>query len=373
MSRQFILSKVLINDLRIFRLKRMIKCSSAVSFFALIFWVACGEEQAGPGGFSMPPTAVEIATAQVQNVADRFEAVGSIEAFESITVVAEIDAQVARLPFREGSTVRRGTLIAQLDGSQLSAELARARAELAQKQSAYDRIKKIVDQGAGAPQDLDDAAANLKVAEANLAFQQARFAKTKIVAPFNGIIGARKVSVGAFLRPGEAIAELANIDSIRVNFSAPERFLGQLKQGAEVAVSTTAFPGYELSGKILVIEPILDSATRSARIVAGVANPGRKFRAGMSANVSAVMGARPQAITIPSEAVFASGDESLVFVVNEDSTVSRTAVQLGTRTSDFVEITEGLEPGADVVRAGHQKLFQGAKVMPVQSKQAGTH
>ena len=113
--------------------------------------------------------------------------------------------------------------------------------------------------------DLDDAAAALKVAEANLALARARYAKTQIVAPFDGIIGARKVSIGTFLRAGQGIADLANIDAIRVNFSAPERFLSRLSQGAEVAVSTTAFPGHELKGKIIVIEPVLDPATRSAR------------------------------------------------------------------------------------------------------------
>ena len=150
------------------------------------------------------------------------------------------------------------------------------------------------------------------------------------MAPFDGIIGARQVSIGTFCRAGQPIADLANIDAIRVNFSAPERFLSRLSRGAEVAVSTTAFPGHELKGKIIVIEPVLDPATRSARIVAEVGNPGRKFRPGMSANISAVLGERPNAITIPNEAIFGSGNQSFVFVVKADSTVARVALTLGT-------------------------------------------
>ncbi len=334
---------------------------------AAAFLLSCSGQGKGSGNFSMPPMPVEVATVAVQTVTDKFEAVGTIEAVESVTIVAEIDALVKDLPFKEGREIQAGELIAQLDDSQLAAEADRARAVLAQGRASYDRIRKIVDQKAGAPQDLDDAAAALRVAEANLALAMARFTKTRIIAPFDGIIGARQVSVGTFLRAGQAIADLANIDAIRVKFSAPERFLARLERGAEVTISTTAFPGYELQGTIIVIEPVLDQTTRSARIVAQLANPERKFRGGMSANVTAVLSQRSDALTIPNEAVFASGNESFVFVVNGDSTVGRVALTLGTRTSNLVEVLNGLQPGMIVVRAGHQKLFEGAKVMPVHS------
>ncbi|HTK81942.1 MAG TPA: efflux RND transporter periplasmic adaptor subunit, partial [Bacteroidota bacterium] len=302
-------------------------------------------KQGGPGGFSMPPMPVEVAQSNVQKVVDKFEAVGTIDALEAITVVAEIDAAVTALPFQEGSFIRKGDLIARLDDSQLAAEVNRTEALHSQSQASYDRVKAIVDQKAGSPQDLDDAAASLKVAEANLALARARFAKTRIVAPFEGIIGARKVSIGTFLRSGSPITELANIDEIRANFSAPERFLAQLKSGAEVAVSTTAFPGYEAKGKIIAIEPVLDQATRSARVVARVTNPGRKFRPGMSANIGVVLSERENAITIPNEAVFANGGQTFVFTVKPDSTVTRAAIRLGTRLADVVEVTDGLKKG----------------------------
>lgn len=338
----------------------------AVVFISLLFSVSgCSKQGGSGGGFSMPPMPVEVARAKVQKVADKFEAVGTIEAIEAITVVSEIDAAVVGLPFEEGSFIKRGELIAHLDDSQLSAEVARAEALHAQSHVSYDRVKAVVDQKAGTPQDLDDAAAGLKVADANLALAKARFAKTRIVAPFDGMVGARRVSVGTFLRAGQAITELANIDEIRVNFSAPERFLSQLTRGAEVAVSTTAFPGSEGKGKIIAIEPMLDPGTRSARVVARVSNPGRKFRPGMSANVSAVLSERPNAITIPNEAVFASGNQSFVFVVKPDSTAARVPITLGTRLPDVVEVVQGLGAGTQVVRAGHQKLFDGARVMPI--------
>jgi membrane fusion protein (multidrug efflux system) len=341
-----------------------------VPLAATFLLAGCGGKKAGGGGFAFPPMPVEVSPVIVQKVADKFEAVGTIEAIEAITVVGEIDAVVKSLPFREGGFIRRGELIAQLDDAQLAAELARAEAFRAQSQATYDRVKVIVNQGAGAPQDLDDAAASLKVAEANLDLARARFSKTRVTAAFDGIVGARKISVGTFLRAGQAITELANIDAMRVTFSAPERFLPLLARGATVRVSAPAFPGFEPKGEIVVIEPVIDASTRSARVVARVQNTGRRFRPGMSANVSAVLSERPNALTIPSEAVFGSGNQSFVFVVNPDSTVSRVALVLGTRLSDVVEVLEGLSAGMTVVRAGHQKLFEGGKVMPMMMQKA---
>lgn len=332
---------------------------------ALSFMLAACSQQQGGGGFQMPPMPVEVATVAQSAVIDPFEAVGTIAAEDAVTIVSEIDATVIRLPFREGQAIAKGGLIAQLDDAQMRAEEERAQAILEQRRVTFERIKTITDEGLGTAQSLDDAAAALKVAEAELALIRARLQKTRIVAPFAGITGARRVSPGTFLRAGMPITELAQIDRLRVTFSAPERYYGSLQRGAELKVSTTAYPGYELTGHVDVIEPIVDESTRRVRIVARLDNPGGKFRPGMSANVTVVLHERPDALVIPSEAVFVEGNQALVYLIQPDSTVARMPVELGTRQRENVEIINGLAAGARVVRAGHQKLFPGAKVLPI--------
>jgi membrane fusion protein (multidrug efflux system) len=344
--------------------------STTIIILILGFFWQCSEKSGGAGGFSRPPMPVETATVTQKAVEERFETVGTIEAEKSITVVSEISALVTSLPFREGAHIGKGELIARLDDSQLGAEVERAEALRDQTQSSYDRIKTVVEQKAGAPQDLDDAAAALKVAEANLALAKARLSKTRIVAPFSGIIGSRQVSEGAFVNVGEPITDLSQIEQIRVNFSVPERYLSRLNSGAPVNVSTTAYEGYNLTGQVEVIEPILDPSTRSTRVVAKVRNPDDKLRPGMSANISILLVRKENALTIPSEAIFAQGSEFLVYVVNPDSTVRKASLKLGVRLSEEVEVTEGLTSGEKVVKAGHQKLFEGAKVMPI-AKESG--
>jgi len=355
-------------SMRFLNNKRMVT-SFVVLFIILVpvFFlnINCSEQQAAGGEFSMPPMPVEVANVSKQKVEEKFEAVGTIEAIEAITVVTEIDAAVVNLPFQEGNHIRKGELIAQLDDSQLSAEVLRAEALYTQSLATYNRVKTIVDQKAGAPQDLDDALASLKVAEANLKLAKARLDKTRITAPFDGIVGSRLVSAGAFLRTGESITELANLNEIRISFSSPEKYLPQMKKGAEVIVSSPVYPDHEVRGRIIAIEPVIDFETRTARIVARVPNPDRKFRPGMSANVSVILTERPDALTIPNEAVFANGNQSYVFAVNQDSTVKRVPVTTGLQLSDVVEIKEGLQAGMQVIRAGHQKLFDGSKIMPI--------
>lgn len=346
-------------------LKHGFSLSAFLITVSILNFNGCSNEQGAAGGFKMPPTPVEATQVKAQDLADKFEAVGTIEAIEGVTIVSEIDAAVMSLPFDEGSFIRKGDLIAQLDDSQLSAEVNRTEALYTQSQSVYNRVQTIVEQKAGSQQDLDDALANLKVAEANYELAKARLAKTRVTAPFDGLVGARKVSVGTFLRTGQEITELANLSEIRVNFSAPEQYLARLKRGSKVVVSSSVFQGYELTGSIIAIEPILDSETRNVNMVARVRNPGQKFRPGMSANVTVILDEHMNALTVPNEAVFANGNQSFVYIIKSDSTVAAAPVTLGMQTPKVVEITSGLKDGMMVVRTGHQKLYDGAKVMPV--------
>src|SRR5574341_204377 len=347
------------------------KYSGSLIFPLLLILIGgCSKNQGG--GFTPPPMPVEVAEVAKGTVADRFAAVGTLEAVNAITVVSQIDAVVLEIPFEEGSLLTKGDLIAQLDDAQLQSKKDLAQALRDQKKISYDRVKALVEQKLAATQELDDVSAALKIAEADLALIQAQLSKTRIVAPFTGLVGTRRVSPGTFLRSGDPITDLAQIDELRLIFFAPERYLPELKPGAQVTVSTTAYPGYELKGRINVVEPVVDPSTRSVKITARVGNSNLRFRPGMSADVLAVLSERKNALIIPDEAIFAEGNQNLVYVIKPDSSVARTPVALGTRLAGTVEVLKGLEPGMKIVRAGHQKLFEGAKVFPVPNQNKAT-
>jgi len=332
---------------------------------ALLALASCGKGGAPGGGFTMPPTPVEVAEVHPRIVRDRFHALGSIESDANIEIVSELNARVVALPFVEGQSADSGALLARLDDREIRAEAERTQAQRDQAQANYDRAKKLEAQNLVSAQEIEDSRTALRVAEAVASLAQARFEKTRIRAPFSGLVGVRRVSPGAYLREGTVITDLTRVDEMKVAFSAPERFAGDLKPGVAVELSTPAFPGQKFNGRLSVVDPVVDSGTRTLRLVARIPNPGFKLRPGMSADVSVTLAERSQALVVPDEAVFAEGNQNFVYVVKPDSTVTRAAVVLGTRDSMQVEVVEGLSAGARVIRAGHQKLYEGARVMPV--------
>jgi membrane fusion protein (multidrug efflux system) len=341
-------------------------------------WIGAAVLLAGTGcgkkgdarAFTPPPTAVEVAVAKKTTVQEKLHALGSIEARDYVKISAQIDANLRELPFEEGRTVREGAPLAIFDDRELSADARRAEALRDQARLNYERAERLSQQDISSSQDRDNALAALQVAEANLKLAQARLAKTRILAPFEGVAGRRLVSPGAFLRTGDVITDLARIDSVKLSFAVPERYLSDLRRGATVTITTVAYPGKEFKGVVDVLDPILDPQTRSAHLVALIPNPKRELRPGMSADVTAVLAERPDAITVPDVAVFSEGDRTYVYVVKPDSTVTRRAVEIGARQPGQVEVRKGLEPGDRIVRAGHQKLFEGAKIAPVEEPPA---
>ncbi len=342
--------------------------------FAVLLLVAavplggCGGRPGG--GFQMPPMPVEVADVRSEAFTDRFRGVGTIEAEETVRIVNEIAGVVRELPFAEGQPVAEGDLIARLDDSELSAESARDDALRDQASTNHQRVRQLLEQQAASQQEMDDMSSALKVAEANAVVARTRFEKARIRSPLTGVAGRRLVSPGAYLAVGTPITEVASVGMVKIAFSAPERYMSQLRRRAAVSVTSTAYPGEAFSGDISVVDPILDPISHTVQLVGRIRNRGGKLRPGMSADVTATLEERPQALTVPDEAVFGEGDQSFVYVVKPDSTVTRVAVLLGSRDSTRAEITQGLKTGDRVVRAGYQKLFEGARVMPVPSAEA---
>jgi len=333
---------------------------------------SCGRSGAGgPGGFTMPPTPVEVAEVRPRTVRDQIRALGSIESDANLEIVSELGATVVRLPFDEGQPVEQGALLAQLDDREFRAEAERADAQAEKARADHARAQKLLEEHAIPQQGLDDARTAMKVADANAALARARFDKTRIRAPFAGLVGVRRVSPGAYLKTGDVITELTRVDEMKVTFAAPERYASLLRSGVGVEVTTPAWPGERFAGRVSAVNPVVDARSRTLQIVARIPNPAGRLRSGMSANVAVTLAERGRALVVPDEAVFAEGNQSFVFLVKPDSTVTRVAVELGTRDSSAVEVVRGLEPGARVVTAGHQKLFEGARVMPVSEPAGG--
>lgn len=305
--------------------------------------------------------AVETAAAESGSVVEDIRAFGTLVANEFVVISPEVPGRIARINFLETDRVQVGQVLIELDAEILSAELARARSELALATANHERAHTLARQGTGTLRARDEAEAGFHAARANLTLAEARLSKSVITAPFAGVVGFRSVSVGAYVSPGDQIVELASIDPLKVEFRVSEVFLPHLRVGLPVRMTVDARPGEAIAGEIVAVDPIVDVNGRAVRLRAQVRNPEGLLLPGMFARIRIVVAERPQAVLVPEAAVFRDGGELFVYRVDGGEAV-RTAVLIGQRLPGRVEVRAGLGHGAVVVIAGHQQLRDGAKV-----------
>lgn len=317
---------------------------------------------AGPPG---PPgnlaVAVETAPVTAGPVREEVSAVGTLRSNESVVVRPEISGRIARLEFDEGKPVRKGQMLVALDDSVYAAELQQAKANLALQSSNYERTVELARDNFVSANAKDQALNNLRVAEASLALAQARLAKTRILAPFSGIIGIRQVSVGDYVKEGQDLASLEDISSLKIDFRIPELFLTNLRRGQGIEVQTDAFPGKTFAAVLDAIDPLVDQNGRSLVLRGRLKNTEGTLRPGMFVRTRLIIAERPTALTIPEEALVPVGTSQYVFRVSGGK-VERIKVDTGVRRAGRVEIASGLSQGDVVVTAGQIKLRDGVEV-----------
>ena len=324
---------------------------------------AAGGKPAGgppPGAMAV---AVEVARVAAADFADEAAAVGTLKSNESVVLRPESAGRIAAINFRDGAVVDRGIVLVALDAAVQEAELAQARANLALAQNNHRRNQELLEKKFVSQQALDSSAAALKVQEAAVQLAEAKVGKTRVRAPFAGMVGLRNVSVGDYVKEGQDLINIEDIANLRVDFKLPEAYLGRLAKGQAVEISSDALPGERFKAVLDAVDPMVDQGGRAISARARLANAGGKLRPGMFVRVRLQFGERKGALMVPEQAVVPGGQPA-VFKVVEGKAVA-TKVRLGVRRAAQVEVTEGLAAGDVVVTAGQLKLRDGAPVRPV--------
>jgi membrane fusion protein (multidrug efflux system) len=323
-----------------------------------------GGQPAGPGApadFKMP---VEAMPVRVGPVVVEVRAVGSLMSNESVLIAPEIAGRVSALPIEEGVWIEAGTPVAELDSEVYRAELAQAEANLVLSEQNQRRAEDLVKQGAGTQRALDEANAALANDRARVELARARLAKTRLAAPFGGVLGMRRVSLGAYVDAGDPIINLEQIDPLKLEFRVPEAALAAVAPGRPVALRVDAVPGRTFTGAIYAIDPLIDESGRSIAVRARVPNPDGALRPGLFARVSVIVERREHALLVPERAIVPIGEETFVFRVVED-VATMTKVRLGKRQDGEVEVVEGLGEADVIITDGLLKIGDGMPVAVV--------
>ena len=318
-------------------------------YYGYSTYVASGEG-GGPGGMAgrgefggaraQPVIAM---SARNEIFADRLEAIGTLQANESIVVTAKVQGIVESIGFADGEDVEAGTTLVQFDEDEQRARLQVELANLDEQQKQFERIAGLASANATSEARYDEQDAAVKKARANVAAARARLADYTIKAPFAGRLGTRRISTGALVSPGTTITTLDDLSVVKLDFSVPETFLATLREGLDIEAVTSAYANEVFNGRVSSIDTRIDPMTRSVGIRAEIQNDDQRLRPGMLMVVDLIKDRR-ESLMIAEEALVPFENQQYVFVVQDDDTVARIPVTIGRRRPGSVEILR--RPGA---------------------------
>lgn len=334
---------------------------------ALLYWRLPQTTTPDSAAATQPP-AVGVADVITRELGRQFESVGDVLADESVDLAALVTERVTRIPFHEGERVARGELLIQLDDRSERYELQAARVTLEQAQREYERLKTLSERGALSRQQFDAQRTLLESAQVDVARLQEALSDRAITAPFAGVVGLRNLSVGALVTPGEVLVTLDKLDSVKVDFTLPERYLTELAVGVPVTATSVAYPGRRFAGRIVALDTRLAAETRSVVARARFDNPDLLLRPGMLLALTFSTPAERHLI-VPESALQSEGDSHYVYRITGEADaphVERVAVRVALREPGWISLRPAgdatLAAGDRVVVSGQQKLRDAAQV-----------
>jgi membrane fusion protein, multidrug efflux system len=344
---------------------------------------ACSK-QAGsqPAESGRPPVAVSVVPAAVADLEDAVDVVGTLEPKFSADVKSEVTGVVTDVYVTEWVPVKRGTRLARLDTRETEAGIealkaAEAQAKVAENRARreYERAEQLKQFGLITPQAFDDAKTAIESAEAGTAAARAqvrsaetRLTKGSIAAPMDGVVAFRGVSVGDRVENMGGTTPMFRIVDNRVldlTVSVPSSRVSQVKVGQSVDFSTETMPGRSFTGKVLFINPAIDAASRSAKVIAEVVNADGLLRGGAFVKGRVIFGQRTGVLQVRKEALInwnVDARTAEVFVIAGDKAVKR-AITIGHANGASVEVLSGVQAGDQVVTRGGFVLREGDHVV----------
>jgi membrane fusion protein (multidrug efflux system) len=310
----------------------------------------------------MPPSIVEIARVESGFFSERVHVVGQLAAAESVVVRPEVAGIVESIEFQEGQRVSEGDVLFVLRSEEQRAALREAEANRVLAADVFARTEKLSKVRVSAASELTQARAGVAAAEAVVDLARVNLARTRILAPFDGALGARSVSPGDWVDVGADLVQIDAVDRLQLQFSLPENAIALAEPGLEVTARVAAYPDEGFAGVVYFISPALDHDSRRLALKAWVPNEEGRLRPGMFSRVELEVERTEQAVVIPESAIANDSTGSYVWRVNPESLAERAAVELGTRRDGQVVIISGLASGEMIVTSGTHKVFEGGGV-----------
>ena len=289
------------------------------------------------------------------------EFIGTAVSNESVDITSSITQKVSRINFSDCDFVKKGDVLVQLNVEKQKAVQKQAEINLKEQQRELTRLSSLKDKKIIAEKEYDIQNTKLQDAQAKLAEIEEEIKEGTIVAPFDGMLGIRKISVGSLLTPGTVITTIDDIKRIKVDFPVPEKYLSLINKDCKITATSIAIPNKKFYGSVQAISPRISPISRSISVRGIIENDEYLLRPGMMLNVTIQMQDR-NALLVPESSISNVGEKHFVFLLGDGNKVKQTEVEIGQRIKGYVEIVNGVKAGDSVVTDGVVKISDGDTV-----------
>ncbi len=317
-----------------------------------LFLASCKTKKVTPS--SRPkndgPVVVDVMVASLQKVDNTVEASGTVIANENVDLHPDATGLLTYLNIPDGKFVRKGTVLAKVNSADLVATYQKSKVQLELAQTNEERLRKLLSVSGVNQSDYDAALNNVNSLKADMAYTQTLIDKTIVRAPFDGTLGLRQISPGAYVSPTTVLATLQQLGKLKIDFTIPEEYSNLIKVGGIVDVEADAANVTKQTATIIAVEPEANSQTRNLSVRAllsgNMSNPGAFVKVYVGAEGSGKM-----VVMVPTNTIIPNDiNNELVLIKNGKSKF--VDVTTGIRLASNVEITKGVSAGDTVVVTG---------------------
>lgn len=325
--------------------------------------VSCGKKQAkepAKGQSGRGQIKVDAVITKPSLLTNQITISGSLLAFDEVALMSEMSGRVVEINLPEGKSVKKGTLLVQLFNDDMQANLKKLRAQLEIQEKIYQRQTELLKVNGISQSDYDQTSLQVNTIRAEIEVQQTLIRKSQVLAPFDGIIGLRNISVGAQVSPSTLISTIRMEDKLKLDFSVPEKYSSEIKPGLKVKF-TIYGKDVQYDATVIATEGGIDATTRNIKVRALVNSKSEELIPGAFTNVQLTLGENKNAIMVPTQAIIPQERNKNV-IVSKNGKAHFVLVKTGVRKESMVEITDGINVGDTVITNGLLFLKEGVKL-----------
>ncbi len=300
------------------------------------------------------PLNIDVKIIKYEELNDIFRTTGSLVPDEEVDLSFETSGKITKIYFSEGFAVKKGDLLAKVNDAPLQAELKKLQAQIPLAQDRVFRQKSLLEKDAVSQETYEQVSTELEKLNADIELVKSKIVQTELCAPFDGIIGLRQVSEGAYASPTTVIAKLTKIIPLKLEFSINEKQANDVKRGTNLTFRVDGdLNTYRAS--VYAVEPQLDLKTRTMKTRAIYPNPGGKLKPGRTASIEIRLKEIRNALTVPSEAIVAEMGRDIAYLY-KGGKARQIILKKGLRTEADVQILDGIHAGDTLIVTGVMQL-----------------